>query len=164
MSDKLQLLYIFSFFELILKWGYKLWITSTNSQSYPTPTESWGPQSSLAPPYRLVLLGLLWINIIQRYWYNGAYHFIYVLFFCSAFILLMSFHLLCSFILDICLYSSSGLLYLCSSLVLPLLLILLFFHYLVFGLCILSVMFFSISYLDHSYTLVEFSLSSAQSH
>ena len=60
------------------------------------------------------------------------------MFFCSVFILLLYFLLLCSFILNICLYPSSGLLYLCSSLVLPLLYILYFFHYLVFGLCILS--------------------------
>ena len=125
-------------------------VKSTNSQSSSATTESWGHQSSLAPPYHPILLELLWINTIQWYWYNDAYHFISVMFFYSTFILLYStfvFILLLIFFI-----SASHLFFLCYPFSILFIFWSLSYAYLVSAL-------HSISYSYHSSLLTEFNIS-----
>ena len=132
-----------------LKYKHRL-VKSTKSQIYLAPIESWGQQSSLEPPYHPVFLELLWINTIQWYWYIDAYHFIFVLFFCSAFILL---YLAFVFILLLVFFiSASHLFYLCYPFSVLFISWSLACAYLVSAL-------HSLSSSDHSSLLTEFSIS-----
>ena len=131
--------------------NYKHWLVkSTNSQSSSAPTESWGQQSSLAPPYHPIFPKLLWINTIQWYRYNDAYHFIYVMFFFFAFILL---YLVFVFILILIFFiSASHLFCLCYPFSISFIVWSLVYAYLVSSL-------HSISSSDCSSLLTEFSIS-----